>query len=93
MDKGRLGLDTSLTDIWTRALSHHFFNETTRENFFTNETAHGAGILWSDMPSTPMFKSFGIPYPFVVANSRPPDFAKTVTTDIKLPLTATVYEV
>jgi hypothetical protein len=36
--------DTSITDPWGRMISYHFLNQTTRGNFFTNSTAHGAGL-------------------------------------------------
>lgn len=63
--------DTSLTDPWARMISYHFLNGTSRSNFFTNDSAHGAGQLWSKIPSVPSFQQHLMPFPLVVANSRP----------------------
>ena len=52
-------------------ISYHFLNQTTRDNFFSNETAHGAGQLWSRVPDVPAFQQALLPFPIVVANSRP----------------------
>jgi hypothetical protein len=30
--------DTSITDPWARMISYHFLNQTSRSNFFTNDT-------------------------------------------------------
>ncbi|KAG6896435.1 hypothetical protein C0992_008312 [Termitomyces sp. T32_za158] len=69
--KSAKGIDTSLTDPWARMISYHFLNQTTRENFFTNDTAHGAGQLWSDIPLIPAYQQYQTPFPIVVADSRP----------------------
>jgi lysophospholipase len=100
-DKGRTGLDTSLTDIWARALSYHFLTGlgnpitsdtiTTTGNFFTNDTSHGAGILWSDMASLPTFQKREFPLPLVVADVRPPGFSK-LPPNTTLFLNSTQYE-
>jgi hypothetical protein len=63
--------DTSLTDAWSRMISYHFLNQTTRSNFFTNDTAHGAGQLWSQIQFTPSYQQFAAPFPIIYANSRP----------------------
>lgn len=63
--------DTSLTDPWARMISYHFLNGTSRSNFFTNDSAHGAGQLWSKIPFIPSFQQHLMPFPLVVANSRP----------------------
>ena len=63
--------DTSLTDPWARMISYHFLNQTSRENFFTNDTGHGAGQLWSDIPQIPSFQAHKMPFPIIMANSRP----------------------
>ena len=100
-DKGRTGLDVSMTDIWARALSYHFLSGlgaletietiTTEDNFFTNDTSHGAGILWSDMKNVPTFQKREFPLPIVVANVRPPGFSK-LPRDTVLFLNSTQYE-
>lgn len=51
-------------------LSYHFLNSTTRDNFFTNDTEHGAGILWSNLIFTNAFQTKELPFPLVVAASR-----------------------
>jgi len=90
-----------MTDIWSRALSYHFLSGlgvantldtiTTAENFFTNDTSHGAGILWSDMKNVPTFQRREFPLPIVVANVRPPGFTE-LPPDTVLFLNSTQYE-
>ncbi|GJJ05861.1 hypothetical protein Clacol_000048 [Clathrus columnatus] len=71
--KGETSLPISVTDIWAGLLSYHFLNGTTRDNFFTTTNAtHGAGILWSDIPNSPLFQSRTIPFPVVISDSRSP---------------------
>ena len=62
---------TSITDPWARMISYHFLNQTTRSNFFTNDTAHGAGQLWSDIPLLPSYQQKQTPFPLIMADSRP----------------------
>ncbi|KAI0092923.1 phospholipase B [Irpex rosettiformis] len=69
--KANKWIDTSLTDPWARMISYHFLNETTRSNFFTNETAHGAGQLWSNIPLIPSYAQHQTPFPLIMADSRP----------------------
>ncbi|KAJ6593826.1 phospholipase B [Mycena capillaripes] len=69
--KAQAGIDTSITDPWARAISYHFLNQTNRQNFFTNATAHGAGQLWSDIPNIPAFQQKLTPFPLIVTDSRP----------------------
>ncbi|KLO12267.1 phospholipase B [Schizopora paradoxa] len=69
--KANLSIYTSITDPWARMISYHFLNETTRQNFFLNDSAHGAGQLWSDIPQIPSVQQHLTPWPLVVANSRP----------------------
>lgn len=52
-------------------ISYHFLNDTSRSNFFTNDSDHGAGELWSQIPNLPSFKAGTPPYPLVMADSRP----------------------
>ncbi|KAI0690543.1 phospholipase B [Cytidiella melzeri] len=64
-------IDTSITDPWSRMISYHFLNQTTRDNFFTNLTGHGAGQLWSHIPSIPSYQQQLLPFPILMADSRP----------------------
>lgn len=70
-------------------ISYHFLNQTDRSDFFTNETAHGAGQLWSRIPQTPPFQAGIPPYPLICADSRP--IGSNYTT--VLPPDPVVYEV
>ncbi|KAH7108228.1 lysophospholipase catalytic domain-containing protein [Auriculariales sp. MPI-PUGE-AT-0066] len=81
--------DTSITDPWSRMLAYHFLNGTTRENFFTNDTQHGAGILWSNLPNTDAFSTKQLPFPLVVAASR---FAGSGYNKTNTPLLWPMYE-
>jgi lysophospholipase len=63
--------DTSLTDPWARMISYHFLNQTDRNNFFSNDSAHGAGQLWSQVPLNPLFQAHQVPFPIMQADSRP----------------------
>ncbi|KAI5123863.1 hypothetical protein M0805_005680 [Coniferiporia weirii] len=87
--KADKGLDTSITDPWGRMISYHFLNGTTKGNFFTNDSSHGAGLLWSDMPDIPAFANNSLPFPIIMTDSRP--IGSNLTTI--LANTATVYEI
>ena len=89
MAKAESGIDTSMTDTWARMISYHFLNQTSRANFFTNDTAHGAGQLWSRIPDIPAFRSHLSPLPLAVACSRP--VGSNLTT--VLGLEPVVYEI
>lgn len=69
-------------------LSYHFLNQTNRKNFFTNDTAHGAGQLLSDLPNSPAWQAHSAPFPIIWANSRP--VGSNITGP--LPLDPIVYE-
>ncbi|KZT22215.1 phospholipase B [Neolentinus lepideus HHB14362 ss-1] len=86
--KAMKGLDTSITDPWARMISYHFLNQTTRANFFTNNTAHGAGQLWSNIPETAAWQQLQPPFPIIVSDSRP--VGSNMTT--ALPPGPVVYE-
>ncbi len=45
---------------------------TTKENFFANDTSHGAGIIWSNMINIPTFQKREFPLPIVGAAARTP---------------------
>ncbi|KAJ7680248.1 phospholipase B [Mycena polygramma] len=87
--KSETGIDTSITDPWSRAISYHFLNQTNRQNFFTNATAHGAGQLWSDIPNIPAFQQGLTPFPLIVTDSRPSGSNLTTALD----LNSVVYEI
>ncbi|PPQ70690.1 hypothetical protein CVT24_000172 [Panaeolus cyanescens] len=89
ISKAKAGIDTSMTDPWSRMISYHFLNQTSRQNFFTNNTAHGAGQLWSRILTLPAYQKQQLPFPIVVANSRPSGSKLTTI----LPLNSTVYEI
>ncbi|KAG5650185.1 hypothetical protein H0H81_000391, partial [Sphagnurus paluster] len=87
--KAHRGIDTSITDPWARMISYHFLNQTNRDNFFTNDTAHGAGQLWSNIPLIPAYQQHQTPFPIIVADSRPVGSNATTT----LTLDPVVYEI
>ena len=70
-------------------ISYHFLNQTSRDNFFTNDTAHGAGQLWTHIPRVPSYQRRETPFPLVMADSRPA--GSNLTT--RLAPDPTVYEV
>ncbi|KAG8213909.1 phospholipase B [Butyriboletus roseoflavus] len=69
--KANASIDTSITDLWGRAVSYHFLNQTTRSNFYTNNTGHGAGQLWSQIPLLPSYTNQSMPFPIITADSLP----------------------
>ncbi|KAJ3853028.1 phospholipase B [Lentinula lateritia] len=89
MSKADTGIDTSITDPWARMISFHFLNQTNRQNFFTNDTAHGAGQLWSNIPTIPAWQQYETPFPILVTDSRP----QNLNTTTALTLDPTVYEI
>ncbi|KAF7298251.1 Lysophospholipase [Mycena chlorophos] len=89
ISKANQGIDTSITDPWARMISYHFLNQTSRDNFFTNSTAHGAGQLWSEIPNIPAWQEKTMPFPIVVADVRPANDNSTG----QLGLSPTVYEI
>ncbi|EMD37706.1 hypothetical protein CERSUDRAFT_50016 [Gelatoporia subvermispora B] len=58
-------------------------------NFFTNDSGHGAGQIWSDMPAIPSFAQHQVPMPIIMADSRPVDDNSTGA----LPPGPVVYEI
>ncbi|KAG6816975.1 hypothetical protein H0H87_001290 [Tephrocybe sp. NHM501043] len=89
MAKAEKGIDTSLTDPWSRMISYHFLNQTNRKNFFTNDSAHGAGQLWSNIPRIPAYQQRQTPFPIVVSDSRPVGSNLTTALDLE----SIVYEI
>lgn len=70
-------------------ISYHFLNQTSDSNFFTNDTGHGAGQLWSGIPDSNSFRQFSVPFPIVTIDSQPAGSNETGYA----PLNNTVYEV
>lgn len=56
------GFDTSLTDIWGRALSYQLINA----------TQGGPAFTWSSIGVSQPFTSADTPYPIIIADSRAP---------------------
>lgn len=56
------GFDTSITDIWGRALSFQFFDNANG----------GQDLTWSSIRNLSEFKDHNMPFPIVVANGRTP---------------------
>ena len=71
------GFNTSLTDVWGRALSY---------NFFPTLYRGGVGYTWATLQEADVFKNGDMPFPISVADGRYPG-----TTIIDL--NATVFEV
>ncbi|KDQ57439.1 hypothetical protein JAAARDRAFT_58053 [Jaapia argillacea MUCL 33604] len=67
--KKAAGFPVTITDIWARALSRHFVNGTTPDNFASNATAHGAGVLFSQIAGLSSFTSYQMPFPIIVTDS------------------------
>lgn len=61
--KDEAGFDTSITDLWGRALSYQFYPEDTRE---------GENVSWLDIRDMELFTNHQMPFPIVVANGRTP---------------------
>ena len=70
-------------------ISYHFLNQTTRNDFFTNDSAHGAGQLWSNVPLIPSWQQYQVPFPIIQADSRPVSSNSTAILDPS----SVVYEV
>jgi lysophospholipase len=70
-------------------ISYHFLNQTSRDNFFSNDSAHGAGQLWSQVPLIPSWQQYQVPFPIIQADSRP--VSSNLTTELSPE--STVYEV
>lgn len=61
--KKNAGFETSITDLWGRALSYQFINL----------PQGGPALTWSDIQSSDSFTSYKMPLPIVLANGRAPD--------------------
>ncbi|KAI5963652.1 uncharacterized protein KGF55_002532 [Candida pseudojiufengensis] len=61
--KDNAGFDTTITDIWGRALSHQFFED----------DSGGENVTWSSVQNMSNFKNYEMPYFTVIANARLPN--------------------
>ncbi|KAH0827839.1 phospholipase B [Lanmaoa asiatica] len=86
--KANASIDTSITDLLGRAVSYHFLNQTTKSNFYTNNTGHGAGQLWSQIPRLPSYANQSMPFPIIAADSLSPGSDSTSVVS----LDSVVYE-
>ncbi|GJN92194.1 hypothetical protein Rhopal_005224-T1 [Rhodotorula paludigena] len=68
--KADAGFPISLTDLWGRALSYHFLNETNEDNFYSTSAPHDQGTLFSAIKYTQNFQSAAMPLPILVTTSR-----------------------
>lgn len=75
-DKQKAGFDTSLADVWGRALSYKFFPSLYRG---------GVAYTWSSLRDSPVFTEGQMPFPISVADGRYPG-SKVLN------LNATVFE-
>ncbi|KAL8280907.1 hypothetical protein RQP46_006586 [Phenoliferia psychrophenolica] len=64
------GYPTSIIDLWGCALSYHFFNGTTKANFYNPKLPHDNTLLFSNIQNTLSFNAGTMPYPIAVAGSR-----------------------
>lgn len=60
--KKNAGFELSITDIWARALSYQFFND----------SLHGAALTWSGLRGADVFKNSEMPFPISVTDGRTP---------------------
>ncbi|CAK9438943.1 uncharacterized protein LODBEIA_P31670 [Lodderomyces beijingensis] len=58
--KNEAGFETSVTDLWGRALSHQFFDD----------ESGGSNVTWSSVRNFTSFKDHSMPYFFAVANGQ-----------------------
>lgn len=72
------GFETSITDVWGRALSYQFFNDT----FYHG----GENFTWTGITQLPSFQDHDMPFPIIVANGRNPG-SKIIN------LNSTVFEI
>ncbi|KAK9899955.1 hypothetical protein P389DRAFT_156803 [Cystobasidium minutum MCA 4210] len=90
------GFNTSITDAWGVALGYHFGpNGTTSDNFYEqSQTLHNTPTLWSGIKNTTAFTNYSMPFPAIVADSRPPNYypGSLNLSTVYIPLNSTVYE-
>ncbi|EIN07115.1 hypothetical protein PUNSTDRAFT_144669 [Punctularia strigosozonata HHB-11173 SS5] len=66
LDKIHAGFDTSITDLWARALSYHLFDSNVYPDHAATTTFGGA------IRNTSTFRAQQMPYPIIVALEREP---------------------
>lgn len=64
--KDDAGFETSITDVWGRALSYQFFDPDSTYN-------GGENVTWSSVRRLASFENYSMPFPIVVADGRSPD--------------------
>ena len=90
--KAENGFPVSITDIWSRALAYHMFNQTTPDNFYDTQATHDQGLLWSSLRYVPSFQNAEVPLPLVVALTRPSEEQQTDAEGVIIPLVNTQVE-
>ncbi|KAK4057651.1 hypothetical protein OIO90_001299 [Microbotryomycetes sp. JL221] len=91
--KGDSGAPISIVDVWGRALAMHFYNGTTRDNFYDPSAPHDEGLLWSSIKLTQNYQNYAAPMPIVVATSRQSEEQQLAgMSSTVIPLNNTVYE-
>lgn len=63
LSKNNAGFQTSVTDVWGRAISHQFFES----------SSGGSNVTWSSVRNFTTFKDHSMPYFFAVANGKVTD--------------------
>lgn len=82
-DKEDANFQTSITDVWGRALAYQFFNPDTTYN-------GGENITWSSITDLESFQNHLMPFPIVLANGRTP--GTTIINDNSTIFEITPYE-
>lgn len=57
------GYPVNVVDVWARALSRHFVNGTTSDNFYNETVSHGADIMFSDIAKVYVSSDFIVACP------------------------------
>ncbi|KAI5961475.1 hypothetical protein KGF57_001712 [Candida theae] len=77
VSKNRAGFNTSVTDIWGRALSHQLLDD----------SSGGANLTWSSVRNLTSFEDYSMPFPILVADG------KTIQAEVINPNTTFVVEI
>ncbi|GBE81631.1 Lysophospholipase 2 [Sparassis crispa] len=87
------GFPVTITDVWARALSRHFVNGTSVQNFANSTLPHGAGITLSSLANLPSFQSYVQPFPIITADSiAQRENTSNIVPGNTVPLTDPIYE-
>merc|ERR1712093_138795 len=68
---------------------------TTADNFYEeSQTLHNTPVQWSEIKNVSTFENYSMPFPAVVADSRPPNYfpIQLNISTVYIPLNSTVYE-